>query len=61
MLILAGDDDPIVKTSNQHIVHRRLRDARLEVIDDAGHVLLLESPDEAAPLFDVLLQQGSRP
>lgn len=47
-LVLAGDDDPIVPLVNSRILARRIPRARLEVLPGAGHLFLLDSPDEAA-------------
>jgi pimeloyl-ACP methyl ester carboxylesterase len=49
-LILGGDDDPIIPLANQHILHRLLHNSTLEIVESAGHLLLLEDPDGSATL-----------
>jgi pimeloyl-ACP methyl ester carboxylesterase len=45
-LIVAGDDDPIVPTANQHLLAALIRNARLRIVAGAGHLLLFDSPDD---------------
>jgi len=54
-LIIAGGDDPIVDTFNPRLIARLVRRSRLEVIPDAGHLLLVDSPEVAAPLIEEFL------
>jgi pimeloyl-ACP methyl ester carboxylesterase len=54
-LILAGDDDPIVKTQNQRILHRLLRHSELRMLENAGHLLLLDSPENSAAIVTSFL------
>jgi pimeloyl-ACP methyl ester carboxylesterase len=51
-LILGGDDDPIVKTKNQLILHRLIKGSALQIIEEAGHLVLLDSPEKIAPIID---------
>jgi len=48
VLILAGDDDPLIPLVNARIMRRLLPDARLHVYSD-GHLGLVTSADELAP------------
>ncbi len=57
-LVLAGDDDPIVPLVNARILTRLIPDARLHVLQDAGHLFLLERPAEAARLISAFLTGG---
>ena len=58
-LVLAGDDDPIVPAINGRILASIIPNARLEIIDGAGHLLLLERPIEMAALVaDFLTVNG---
>jgi poly(3-hydroxyoctanoate) depolymerase len=57
-LILAGDDDPIVAIANQKMLARFIRHSRLHIVPGAGHLLLLDSPDVAAPLILEHLSAG---
>jgi poly(3-hydroxyoctanoate) depolymerase len=59
-LILAGDDDPIVHPANQHILHRLLHNSHLEIVESAGHLLLLEDPKRAATLVTNFLDDDRR-
>lgn len=54
-LILAGDDDPIVRTSNQHILHALIRHSTLRVFPDAGHLALVDTPEVAGPVIEEFL------
>ncbi len=54
-LIIAGGDDPIVDTFNPHLIARLVRRSRLAVIPEAGHLLLVDSPEVAAPLIEEFL------
>lgn len=56
-LILAGDDDPIAVPANQRLLARVIRTAQLHIVRDAGHLLLLESPDVAALIVERFLAQ----
>jgi pimeloyl-ACP methyl ester carboxylesterase len=53
--VLNGDDDPIVPTINGHILTRLIPNARLRIIQDAGHLFLLERPAEVAALVAAFL------
>lgn len=59
-LILAGGDDPLVRTPNQHILHRLIRSSTLRIFEDAGHMLLLERPGELRPLIESFLHDVER-
>jgi pimeloyl-ACP methyl ester carboxylesterase len=39
-LVLAGDDDPLVPVTNAKLIAGRIPRARLEIVKDAGHLLL---------------------
>ena len=47
-LVLAGDDDPIVRLINGRILARLIPDARLEIIPGGGHLFVLEDPAAVA-------------
>lgn len=55
-LVLAGDDDPIVPVVNAKILARRIPHARLHVLRGGGHLFLLDSALEAAPLVTSFLR-----
>jgi poly(3-hydroxyoctanoate) depolymerase len=50
-LVLAGDRDPILPARNAHILARRIRTARLELVHGAGHLLLLDQPRHCADII----------
>jgi pimeloyl-ACP methyl ester carboxylesterase len=54
-LILGGGDDPIVKTKNQLILHRLIKGSALQIVEEAGHLVLLDSPEKMAPIIDGFL------
>lgn len=45
-LVMAGDRDSIVPMANAHILNTALPNARLHVIEDAGHLFLVTKPEE---------------
>jgi poly(3-hydroxyalkanoate) depolymerase len=55
-LILSGRDDPIVPWINGWIMARLIRDSRLHIFDD-GHLGLLTSAAELAPIVRTFLTQ----
>lgn len=57
-LILAGDDDPVITTRNQHTLHRVLRNSELRILQNAGHLLLLDSAEISAPIITTFLDRG---
>jgi pimeloyl-ACP methyl ester carboxylesterase len=56
-LVLAGDDDPLVPLVNGRILAWRIPNATLHVIKQAGHLFILERPDDIAGLVARFLQQ----
>jgi pimeloyl-ACP methyl ester carboxylesterase len=57
-LVLTGDDDPIVPSSNSRILAACLPNARLHIIRGGGHLVLFDSPGEVAPLIGGFLREG---
>lgn len=55
-LILAGADDPLIPLVNARVMHRLLPDSRLHVFDD-GHLGLVTSADELAPVVAEFLRE----
>ena len=45
MLILAGKDDQIIPIDEAQAMNDLIPDFRLEIIDDAGHLLNMEQPE----------------
>jgi pimeloyl-ACP methyl ester carboxylesterase len=50
-LIMSGAADPIVPPINARILARRIPDAQLEVLEGAGHLLLLSHTGECAAMI----------
>jgi pimeloyl-ACP methyl ester carboxylesterase len=54
-LVVHGDDDPIVPLVNARVLAGLIPDARLHVVRGGGHVLLLDSAAEVAPVVTSFL------
>jgi poly(3-hydroxyalkanoate) depolymerase len=54
VLVLAGDDDPIIPVVNARIMTRLLPDARLHLYR-GGHIALVTEPHELAPVIEGFL------
>jgi pimeloyl-ACP methyl ester carboxylesterase len=48
-LVLHGDRDPVVPLANGRFLADALPDGRLEVIEGAGHLFLLDEPSSVTP------------
>ena len=57
-LVLTGDDDPIVPAGNSRILASLIPGARLEVIPEAGHLMLFDSPGEVVPRVTAFLRNA---
>jgi pimeloyl-ACP methyl ester carboxylesterase len=44
-LIIAGDSDPLVPVANDRLMAWRMPDARVLIVEGAGHLLLLDQPE----------------
>lgn len=53
-LILAGNDDPMVPPGNAHLMHKGIRNSRLDLYD-GGHLELLVDPEHFAGEIDRFL------
>lgn len=58
-LVLAGDDDPIVRLSNGRLLANRIPDARLHVVEGGGHLFLFTRSEEMAGLIVDFLDTGA--
>jgi poly(3-hydroxyalkanoate) depolymerase len=54
-LVLCGDDDPIVPVMNARVLARRIPGAQLVVVPGGGHLMLLDSAPELAPVIQRFL------
>jgi pimeloyl-ACP methyl ester carboxylesterase len=48
-LVLHGQGDPVAPVLNARLMSKAMRNARLHVISDGGHLVLLDDPTQAAP------------
>lgn len=55
-LVLAGDDDPIVRLLNGRILAALIPGAQLRVVERGGHLFLLDETDLAVDLVDDFLR-----
>jgi poly(3-hydroxyalkanoate) depolymerase len=55
-LVLAGDDDPIIRVVNGRILASLIPDARLRVLAGGGHLFLLEQAAASAAIVDEFLR-----
>jgi poly(3-hydroxyoctanoate) depolymerase len=58
-LILAGDDDPLVPLLNAQMLRACIPRAQLRVIRGGGHLFLLDSAEDVAPLIAAFLRRGT--
>ncbi|MDB9845206.1 alpha/beta fold hydrolase [Acidimicrobiales bacterium] len=58
-LVLAGDDDPIVRLVNARILASRIPDARLHVVEGGGHLFLFTRAKELADIVADFLDSGA--
>lgn len=55
-LVMAGDDDPIVRPINARILAALLPDARLQLIERGGHLFMATHPQQTAVAIRQFLQ-----
>ena len=55
-LIVVGSEDSITPVSDAEVMHRQIRDSRLEIIDEAAHVSNLEQPEVFNRALEAFLQ-----
>jgi len=58
-LVLAGDDDPIVRLVNARVMTKRIPDARLHVVEGGGHLFLFTRALEMANIVSDFLDNGA--
>ena len=58
-LVLTGDDDPIVPAANSRVLARLIGGAELVVLPGGGHLVLFDSPAEAARPVTAFLAGGA--
>ena len=60
-LILWGRQDRVSDVSNAALLHRTLRDSEVEILDDVGHVPMVEAPQRVAELCRRFLDRVAVP
>ena len=58
-LVIAGDDDPVTPLVNHRIIAALVPRARLHIVRGGGHLALLDSAPEVAPVITSFLRGGS--
>jgi pimeloyl-ACP methyl ester carboxylesterase len=62
-LILCGDDDQLTPAKYSQFLHSRIKGSKMEVLPNAGHIVMMESPqafNEKIKEFIEELSKGSR-
>ena len=59
-LVLTGDKDKMIPKEHSELIVERLPDAEFVVVPDAGHMVLLEKPDEVSAALTALLRRVGR-
>jgi len=59
-MVLVGDDDPIVHVVNGRILTRLIPHATLTIVPRAGHLFLIDQPDDAAAIVGKFLEETPR-
>lgn len=54
-LVLHGDDDPLVPVWNAHYMAKMIKRGRLHVVPGAGHLFLLDQPDQTVAAVEMFL------
>lgn len=57
-LVVTGDEDPVFPVANAEILVRGIRDAQLEVVRGGGHLFVLDSAPDVAPVISAFLGRG---
>ncbi len=58
-LVLAGDEDPIVRIENGRLLANRIPDGRLHVVEGGGHLFLMTRGEEMAEVVRDFLDTGA--
>ena len=57
-LVIAGDDDPVTPLVNHRVIAALVPRARLHIVQGGGHLVLLDSAAEVAPVITSFLHGG---
>ncbi|MEZ5078669.1 MAG: alpha/beta hydrolase [Solirubrobacterales bacterium] len=58
-LVMHGDQDPLVPLINARYLAKMIPDSELQVLSDAGHLVLIDQPDDAIELIESFLVKRS--
>jgi poly(3-hydroxyoctanoate) depolymerase len=58
VLVLAGDDDPIIPLINARILAWRIPDAQLHIVPDGGHLFLLDQSEDVIGVIESFLAES---
>ncbi len=58
-LIICGKDDLLTPPKYAEFLHRSLANSRLSLIEDAGHMVMLEKPDEVNKEIEEFIKQAA--
>ncbi len=58
VLVMTGDDDPIIRVVNGRILARLIPNARLHILRGGGHLFLIDQAQESAELIREFLRGG---
>jgi len=58
VLVLTGDDDPIIRVTNGRILASLIPGARLRVLPEAGHLFLIDQAKDSAELIRTFLDKA---
>jgi pimeloyl-ACP methyl ester carboxylesterase len=61
VLVVAGDDDPIIPTANARLMGMLLRDGTVHIVAGGGHLALLTHAGVLLPLVHEFLTEGDQP
>jgi pimeloyl-ACP methyl ester carboxylesterase len=56
-LVLTGDADKMIPKAHSELIVERLTHAEYVVVEDAGHMVLLEKPDEVSAALSALMRR----
>jgi pimeloyl-ACP methyl ester carboxylesterase len=54
-LVLTGDDDQVIPGESSDVLQERIPNARLQVIESAGHLFFIERPQQTIELLESFL------
>jgi pimeloyl-ACP methyl ester carboxylesterase len=57
-LVISGDDDPLVPVENARMLASRIPQARLEIVERAGHLFVWDEAEQISARIDRFLTSG---